>query len=130
MTDQLDVSAKQFFNSFVGAFATFDGQEVAKLFASQLMAVDSSGDVSVFTKSSDIAEYFQRYLDQYRSSGCESCGYDQLETVAMGPINGLATVTWALNGADRASMLSWRESYCLRRSGDRLFAYMTIDHGC
>ncbi len=125
---QLQNEAIAFFRTFVDAFSTFNGAVVAQLFCSPYLAVTADGTSKVLSTSTEIADYFQQYLNDYRSSGCQSCVFQDLETVAIGSNAALFTVTWQLFGNEGAEISSWRESYNVVKSNNNMVAYSSVDH--
>jgi hypothetical protein len=120
--------AKVFFDEFVEAFATFDGNEIARRYRVPYLAVQAEGTGRVFQTRAAIAEYFQRIVDGYQSGGCRSCRYGDLEVTAIGRDAALGTVTWDLLRAEGSAITSWRESYLLVRADERLETLASIDH--
>jgi hypothetical protein len=90
--------------------------------------VDQFGSQSVFDGPEATAGYFQQHLDNYRSSGSESCSYHSLNIMPMGELSALVTVTWRLHDARGGELGSWRESYCVLRENGKLLACTSIDH--
>lgn len=125
--DLLKDTAK-FFGDFVEAFSTFDGAVIAERYFSSYIALHTDGNLECFNSSAEIAEYFQRYLDEYHRNGCRSCGYKEIETVPIGKSCVLATVTWELYSSTGAIISTWRESYNLSYAGERLMVFASIDH--
>lgn len=126
--NRLAEEATEFFDNFVAAFTTFDGEVVARLFSHPYLAVDQHGNQSVLDCTKDTARYFQNYLDEYKSSGSESCSYKDLEVVPIGKLGALASVTWTLRNAEGVKISSWRESYCVLRKSGQISAYASVDH--
>ena len=125
----LTAEVTAFFDSFVAAFGTFDGEVVSRLFSHPYLAVDQHGNQRVFNGAKAIASYFQHHLDNYKSIGSASCSYEALEIIPVGALSALVTVTWRLQGADGHELSTWRESYCvLQKEGGKLFACASIDH--
>ena len=52
-------------------------------------------------------------LDRYRRDNCRTAQWSQLTATPMGRRSLLATVTWDLLREDGATVLRWRQSYCL-----------------
>lgn len=117
-----------YFDHFVEAFATFEGKNVARLFAFPYLSVGQNGNPRVFSQFEETATYFQEYLNSYKSSGCESCCYHALEVIPVGARGALATVTWSLRDAVGSEINTWRESYCVQRNDGQMLAYASIDH--
>ena len=125
---RLTDEAKEFFDQFVAAFGTFDGNVVARLFSHPYVAIDQHGNQKVLICDRETATYFQGYLDNYKSRGSESCCYEDLEVVPMGSLAALISVTWTLKNAEGVGIESWRESYCVLRKGGQLRASVSVDH--
>lgn len=120
---------QEYFDDFVEAFLTFDGQRVAEKFAVPFMAKGQAGQGTVFSSLSDIGDYFQTWLDEYKSKGCVRCCYDNLEVKWLGSQCPVASVDWMLLDSEGSAVISWSESYLLTISGDKALAFATIDHG-
>jgi len=126
--EQVRAESFRFLDEFVEAFRTFRGAEVARRYQSPYLAVDASGAASCFATPGAIAEYFQRVLDDYRSRGCHSCRYRDLEVRALGEVSALLSVSWELLRADGSVAVEWRESYGVSRSGGRMRVFASVDH--
>lgn len=61
----------------------------------------------------EIEQYFQGFLDQYKADGVAACTFRELECIQVGNHVYLATVTWQLNDSNGREVLGWRESYNL-----------------
>jgi len=120
--------AARFFDAFVKAFETFDGQVVARRYAAPYVSLRADGSLECFESQATVAAYFQRVLDNYRDSGCRSCRFDGLEVQALGRHCLLATVTWELLNEHRQVLSAWRESYSMRRVGASLEIFASVDH--
>lgn len=126
--DKIKTEAKTFFDSFVTAFATFDGEVVAQLFTHPYMAVDTSGNGRVFNSAPETAAYFQEFLDEYHRSGSRTCSYESMEAVPIGCLAAVVSVKWVLHSADGSETTSWSESYCVSREHGKMLAYASMDH--
>lgn len=126
--DRLTIEATEFFDNFVAAFSTFDGALVARLFAHPYLAVDQDGNQRVFENTEATARYFQQHLDNYQSSGSESCRYHSLEVTPIGTQGALVTVTWSLRDPQDCERSTWRESYCVLSNNGKMSAHTSIDH--
>lgn len=120
--------AAHFFDEFVEAFATFDGDRVAERYRAPFLAIDAEGTTTCLDTREKIARYFQTFLDDYRAQGCRACSYDELEVAAAGTAGALLTVTWDLVREDRTPVQSWRESYLVVREEARLVVVASVDH--
>lgn len=128
--DELDLerAASSFFDEFVIAFGTFDGREIARRYQCPYLALHADGSIDCFVVHADIGAYFQKVVDTYRSNGCRSCRYRDLEVTALGKRSVLATVTWDLLREDGTPIASWRESYNLTLGGESLRVVASVDH--
>ncbi|MEO8023528.1 hypothetical protein [Polaromonas sp.] len=127
-TTTLEGEVAAFFDAFVEAFHTFDGQAIALRYLAPYSALHAGGTVECFSAQPEIAGYFQKVVDSYRSQGCRSCRYNALEVVSMGQACVLGTVTWELLLEDGRVLQSWRESYTLARTESGLRVFATVDH--
>jgi hypothetical protein len=121
-------AARFFFDEFVSAFSTFDGNEIARRYQAPYLALRVDGSTQRFSADADIAKYFQEVVDNYHRSGCRSCRYRDLEVQALGKRSALATVTWDLLEDDGTLLVSWRESYNLTSVGESLRVVASVDH--
>jgi hypothetical protein len=125
MSQELSVAVvRDFFERFVGAFATFDATKVAELFTTPGVALRRDGSLVPLTTRDDVLKYYQAALDGYREGGCVSCQWSDLELTRMGNRSALAAVSWTLLRQDGSSLAAWRQSYCLAPSlgGPKIFA--------
>lgn len=127
-TTALQGEVAAFFDAFVEAFHSFDGQRIARRYLAPYSALHAGGSVECFSTQAEIAAYFQKVVDGYRSQGCRSCRYGVLEVVSMGRTCVLGTVTWDLLLEDGRVLQSWRESYNLARTAEGLRVFATVDH--
>lgn len=127
-TTALQGEVAAFFDAFVEAFRSFDGQLIARRYLAPYSALHAGGSVECFPTHPDIAAYFQKVVDGYHSQGCRSCRYRELEVVSMGHACVLGTVTWELLLEDGRVLQSWRESYNLARTEGGLRVFATVDH--
>lgn len=127
-TTALQGEVAAFFDAFVEAFRSFDGQLIARRYLAPYSAFHAGGSVDCFSTPAEIAGYFQKVVDGYYSQGCRSCRYGELEVVSMGQACVLGTVTWDLLLEDGRVFQSWRESYKLARTAEGLRVFATVDH--
>lgn len=127
-TTALQGEVAAFFDAFVEAFRSFDGQLIARRYLAPYSALHAGDSVKCFPTHPDIAAYFQKVVDGYHSQGCRSCRYRELEVVSMGQACVLGTVTWELLLEDGRVLQSWRESYNLARTEGGLRVFATVDH--
>ena len=59
-------ATRAFFDRFSAAFATFDGQVVADLFATPGVALGRDGAIVALTSRDEVVRYYQTALDRYR----------------------------------------------------------------
>jgi hypothetical protein len=117
-----------FFDEFVEAFRTFDGDEIARRYLSPYSALHADGSIDCFASHAHVAKYFQEIVDEYHNKGCRSCRYKDLDVVPIGGQSVLGTVTWELLREDGSVLSFWRESYNLARVGGRLRVFASVDH--
>ncbi len=117
-----------FFDDFTVAFATFDGSRVASKFTFPYLARDRDGNSTVFHDQAALANYFQRYLDTYRDTGCVQCQYSELHIQELGKEAAMASVCWTLRDVAKATVLQWHESYVLNTALSVPLAFASIDH--
>lgn len=117
-----------FFDSFVDAFPTFKGENIAHLYAVPYMAIHSDGAAEVHASHESIRAYFQGVLNAYRQRGCTGCRYDELSVNDMGRNAVVATVHWELTGKGGDVLSSWRESYHLVRAESLWKIRVSTDH--
>lgn len=121
--------AAAYFDRFVAAFKTFDGTQVAGLFAAPVVALGRTGSLVSLSTRNDVVRYYQTALDRYHREGCSYCRWSELSVVPMGRLSLLATVTWDLLSGDGSAVTSWRQSYCLGLFGDEgLKAFAATTH--
>ncbi len=117
-----------FFDDFVRAFQTFNGQAVASRYLTPYVAFGSSSSQQVLASPAEIAAYFQRWLDDYQARGCVSCRWRDLSVVDLDGQTVIGTVTWELLTQPGAVVAAWRETYNLREVGGVLKIFASIDH--
>jgi catechol 2,3-dioxygenase-like lactoylglutathione lyase family enzyme len=121
-------AARRFFDDFVVAFRTFDGNRIAERYLAPYLAMRADGSAAVFASGVETGRYFQSVLDDYRARGCRACRYHGLTTAAIGPAAVVATVTWELLSAGDAVVSTWRESYNLWLVDGAFKVYASTDH--
>jgi hypothetical protein len=126
-TPELHAAALRFFDDFVVAFRTFDGDRIAERYLAPYLALRADGSGAVFASGADTGRYFQSVVDDYHVRGCRSCRYHGLEVVAIGAAAAVATVTWELLNAEEKVVAEWRESYNLRRVDGVFKVYASTD---
>ena len=125
---EIQASARKFFDEFVEAFRSFNGNTIAERYLVPYLAFHIRGSAEVLLSSADTATYFQRIVDAYHATGCRSCRYNGLEVVSLGQECVVATVSWELLTEDLSVLNAWRESYNLCLVKDRFFAFTSTDH--
>ncbi len=129
MTDKaLQAEASAFFDAFVAAFRSFDGNTVAQRYAAPCLALDAQGAPRLLLTQADTACYFQTVLDGYLAQGCRSCRYCELETHHIGRQSATCTVTWELLDQQGEVLTRWRESYHLMRTDKEWRIFASVDH--
>lgn len=117
-----------FFDGFVAAFGSFDGDRIAGRYQPPYLALHVDGSRQVFADQAEVGRYFQRVVDDYHGKGCRSCRYGDLDAFAIGSRSALATVTWDLLREDGSVIGSWRESYGLTRTDGGWRIFSSVDH--
>ncbi|MDW7748786.1 hypothetical protein [Halomonas sp.] len=128
MDDIREAAIREFFEDFVAAFSSFDGDRVATKFTLPYLAKGPGDSCNVFDSRSQLAAYFQSYLDDYHSQGCRECRYSNLAVNWLGSECAVASVTWNLVDKSGVSVTSWSESYMLSFVGGKALAFATVDH--
>ncbi len=121
-------AVKEYFDDFVEAFATYSGARVASKFSVPYLVRGESGQTNVLQSSADVSQHFQEYLDDYKSQGCRSCRYANLDVKWIGADSVLASVDWTLLDQSQAPVAGWSESYLLSVVGNQVLAYASVDH--
>ncbi|WP_328185130.1 hypothetical protein [Marinobacter sp. OP 3.4] len=127
MDEEQDPTIRAFFDDFVAAFSSFGGDRVANKFSLPYMAKGPGDVCRVFDSRSDLAAYFQSYLDDYHSQGCRECRYSNLFINWLGSECAVASVNWDLLDAAGISVTSWSESYMLSFGDGKALAFATVD---
>lgn len=123
----LYASAGKFFDEFVEAFRSFNGDTIALRYLVPYLAFHTHGLAEAFLSRADTAVYFQRIVDAYYAKGCRSCRYKELEVVPVSEECIVATVTWELLAEDLSIVGAWRESYNLCLVEDRFLVFASTD---
>ena len=124
----LHAEAAAFFDAFVEAFASFDGERIAQRYLAPYLSRRADGTSACFVAHEEIGRYFQSVVDAYREDGCTSCRWEGLEATAVGGQGLLAGVSWTLLRADGSVLAGWRESYHLARTPQGLRIFASVDH--
>lgn len=117
----------EYFEKFCEDFKGFDGVLIASRFVRPLVVIDPKCTITSYDPKA-LAEYFQGYLDEYKSKGVVFCVFKDQETVQINACSFLVTVSWELLNSSGAVVENWRESYSLVRTQDDLMAFTTYDH--
>ena len=107
----VETEIKGLFDSFIEAFATFDGKAVGRFFVSPGVALRRDGALLGFSALNEIEAYYQDALDRYRVAGCCSCRYSDLDIDALSGTCVVAKVSWELARADGTVLSRWRQAY-------------------
>lgn len=114
-TGSLQDELAGFFADFATAFASFQGAQVAALYAVPGVALRADGSIHGPRSRAEIERFFQSALDGYHREGARACRFKDLETVRLGARGALGTVTWELRRDDDRVLREWRQSYTLVR---------------
>jgi hypothetical protein len=117
-----------FFDAFVSAFQTFDGNLIAQRYTTPYLALNTDGSAQCFDKYPDIGRYFQGIVRGYYAQDCRSCRYKDLDVGLLGSQSVLTTVTWELLREDGRVLNSWRESYILTHTNNEYRILASVDH--
>ncbi len=126
-THETTESVLRFFDDFDSAFTTFDGDVIARRFATPYVACRADGSAETFLDRRATARYFADVLADYRSSGVRSCAHEDVEVVDVGARHVLAAVTWVLADDSGGAVMSWREAYLLVVDEAQLLVRTSID---
>mgnify|MGYP000907583918 CR=1 FL=1 len=118
----------KYFDDFIEAYGNFSGERVASKFRVPFMAIGEGNVSRIFATHKDLAQYFQAFLDDYKSKGCVTCSYSNLQVIQLGAESAMASVSWHLCDGNENELLGWRESYLMCVGGSKPLAYATIDH--
>ena len=119
---------KEYFDHFVDAFTTYDGDRVAAKFTVPYMVKGEAGESKIFHSMSEVSQHFQAYLDEYKAKGCTKCQYSKLDVKWLGSESAIASVDWSLLDQGDDLVLAWSESYVLSVIGNQALTYATVDH--
>lgn len=125
---EIESRVRMFFDDFVEAFFSFNGEMIAERYLSPYLAFHSHGSVQIFMSKAEIATYFQRVVDGYSAKGCRSCRYNDMTILPLGRECALGTVTWELLAEDGSILNAWRESYNLCAVEGRYMVFASTDH--
>jgi hypothetical protein len=125
---EVESRARAFFDEFVEAFRSFNGNTIAERYLTPYLAFHTYGSAQVFMSSAEVASYFQRIVDEYHAKGCRLCRYKDLAVVPLGKECALSTVTWEILAEDLSVISAWRESYNLCLVEGRFLVFTSTDH--
>ncbi len=128
MDEGQEAAIREFFEDFVAAFSSFDGDRVTNKFTLPYLTKGPGDSCNVFESHSQLAAYLQSYLDDYHSQGCRECCYSNLAVNWLGSECAVASVTWNLVETSGVSVTSWSESYMLSFVGGKALAFASVDH--
>ena len=120
--------AREFFDAFVVAFVSFNGNTIAERYLAPYLAFHAHESAQVFMSSAETGLYFQKMVDEYYAKGCRSCRYKDLAILPIGKQCALGTVTWELLSETLAVVGTWRESYNLCMVEGRFKVFASTDH--
>jgi len=120
--------AREFFDAFVEAFVSFNGNTIAERYLAPYLAFHTHASAQVFMSSAETGSYFQKIVDEYYAKGCRSCRYKDLTILPLGKDCALGTITWELLSEDLAVVGAWRESYNLCLVEGRFMVFASTDH--
>ena len=119
---------KEYFDDFVDAFATFDGERIATKFTIPYLVRETACTSRIFDSIAHVSRHFQSYLDEYKEKGCTECRYSNLDIKCLGSESVLASVDWTLLNHSGSTVMAWTESYLLSLNGKQATAFASIDH--
>jgi len=69
MAEALEVEISAFLNKYNETFATYDGDQIAKLYCVPSITMRGDGSIHCFQSRDEIARFFQGVVDTYRREG-------------------------------------------------------------
>jgi hypothetical protein len=111
MAEALEIEMSAFLNKYNEAFATYDGDQIAKLYCVPTITMRGDGSIHCFQSQDEIARFFQGVVDTYRRDGAVSGTPQDVVAVSIGERSALATVTWKNLRPDGSVARQWRQSY-------------------
>ena len=118
MAEALEVEISAFFNKYMETFATWDGDQIAKLYCAPCITMRGDGSIHCFQSRDEIARFFQGVADTYRREGAASGTLHDVVAVPIGERSALGTVAWKNLRPDGSVTRQWRQSYNLVRFPD------------
>ena len=126
--EKYDYPVHAFFETFVEAFRSFNGNTIAERYLAPYLAFHTNESAQVFMSRAEIGSYFQSVVDEYYAKGCRSCRYKDLAILPLGKDCALGTVTWELLTEELSVVGAWRESYNLCLVEGRFMVFASTDH--
>ncbi|WLB56753.1 DUF3225 domain-containing protein [Bradyrhizobium japonicum] len=118
MAEALEVEVSAFINRYNETFATYDGNQIAKLYCAPSITMRGDGAIHCFQSHDEIAQFFQGVVDAYRREGAVGGPPHDIVAVPLGERSALAIVTWKNLRSDGNIARQWRQSYNLVRFAD------------
>ena len=115
MAESLEVEMSAFLDKYNETFATYDGDQIAKLYCVPTITMRGDGSIHCFRSHDEIARFFQGVVDTYRREGAVGGTPHDITAVAIGERSALATVTWKNLRPDGSVARQWRQSYNIVR---------------
>ena len=125
---EIESRARAFFQTFVEAFRSFNGNTIADRYLTPYLAFHTNKSAQVFMSRAETSSHFQKLVDEYHAKGCRSCRYKDLAILPLGKDCALGTVTWELLTEDLSLVGAWRESYNLCLVEGRFMVFASTDH--
>ena len=69
MAEAPEVEVSSFINRYNETFATYDGEQIAKLYCAPSITMRGDGSIHCFQSHDEIARFFQGVVDTYRREG-------------------------------------------------------------
>ena len=114
----LTEQVRAFLDSYMQAFVSSDGGNIASLYHAPCVTVRADGSVHCLQSSEELRSFFQKLADTYSQEGCRRWRYLDLEVIGIGRRSALVTMTWEMLRADETVIRRWRQSYNLLRVGE------------
>ena len=111
MAEALEVEMSAFLNKYNKTFATYDGDQIAKLYCVPTITMRADGSIHCFQSHDEIARFFQGVVDTYRREGAVGGTPHDVVAIPIGERSALATVTWKNLRPDGGVARQWRQSY-------------------
>jgi hypothetical protein len=124
MAEALEIEMSAFLNKYNETFATYDGDQIAKLYCVPTITMRGHGSIHCFQSHDEIARFFQAVVDAYRRKGAVGGTPHDVVAVSIGERSALATVTWK-NQASQGSGCSRTTSFASPKAGASLLRPFT-----